>query len=511
MKPLSLIGLCLMLAVVTGARANAVEDEKKAPGPVRAIELRPDDVTTIMAGRGEVTNGLTSATVVSGFDSPRKTVTWTVVAPKADDYSIGLIFSSPEQAKIEVRCGEAVLTAASLTRTWEDRPFYWRQELPGLLRLKAGENQITFRLPDAKEAKNTRPRRRAANNEKPGSQPATEFTLWSIELGTPAARKAQLARAKEIRGDASWMIEGKYGLFVHWSPLGYALHGSEPRALWHQKAVDTFDVQVFANAVERTGAAWITFTMTHGQFYWPGPNQALDKILPGRTTKRDLIGEIIKELDRRGIRTLFYLHNGASGNEDPAWAKAVGAKDADTKRFGDNVEAILRESSLRYGKKLAGYGYVDCSFANDYPLDPPWERWARAIKAGNPAAVVGFSSQRGPTVSPFSELAVTDSGRQMTRLNTALIGPGQQLGDVTPAWWCNMDGWIIKGPMNGKIGTGPREPAQAYVNFFQRMAKEKVPVTINLVITADVTDKHPIFNERCMAVMEEVRKTLRGK
>ena len=511
MKLLCSMCRCLTLAILVREPANAAEEEKKSPGTARVVELRANDVTTIMAGRGEVTKGLTSATVVSGFDSPQKAVTWTVNAPKEDDYAVTLILHAPEQVAIEVRCGDSVLAAKSLPKTWEERPFYWRQEMPGLLHMKAGKNQITLRLPEAKEAKAPKSKTKAPNKDKPGSQPATEFTLWSIELGTPAARKAQNARAKEMRGDSSWMIAGKYGLFVHWSPLGYALDGKEPRSEWHQKAVEMFDVKVFADNVERTGAAWMIFTMTHGKFYWPGPNQALDRIMPGRTTKRDLIGEIITELDRRGIRTLFYLHNGASGNEDPEWAKAVGAKDADTTRFGDNIEAILRESSLRYGKKLAGYGYIDCCFANDYPLDPPWERWARAIKAGNPAAVVGFSSQRGPTVSPFSELAATDGGRRMSRPNTEIIGPGKQLGDVTPAWWCNMDGWVIKAPMNGKIGTGPIESPQAYVSFFQRMAKEKVPVTINMVITADVTDKHPIFNQRCMAVMEDVRKAIRGK
>jgi hypothetical protein len=30
-------------------------------------------------------------------------------------------------------------------------------------------------------------------------------------------------------------------------------------------------------------------------------------------------------------------------------------------------------------------------------------------------------------------------------------------------------------------------------------------------MTADVTDEHPIFNPECMAVMEEVRKAVRGK
>jgi hypothetical protein len=39
------------------------------------------------------------------------------------------------------------------------------------------------------------------------------------------------------------------------------------------------------------------------------------------------------------------------------------------------------------------------------------------------------------------------------------------------------------------------------------MAEEKVPVTINLIMTAE----YPTFHPECMAVMEEVRKTIRGK
>ena len=160
-----------------------------------------------------------------------------------------------------------------------------------------------------------------------------------------------------------------------------------------------------------------------------------------------------------------------------------------------------------------GFGYMDGALAWDYPLNPSWEGWARAIKAGNPNALVGFSSNRGPTVSPFSELAVTDGASELRRPDPQLIGPGRQLGDVTTAWWCLMDrgGWFARRPMNGRISGGPVHSTEDYVDFFQRMAAAKIPVTINLIMTADVTDEHPIFNPQCMAVMEEVRKAIHGK
>ena len=510
------LGLLLLTTFVCAQEAEKAAPSTTTQSSVKVFKLRADGVTAMIASSGALSDNAKrhyrSANVVHGFESPQDTVTWTVSVPKEDDYVIGVLFSKRQQVKLEVSSGDSVLTAPSIIRTWDYRPFFWRQELPGTLHLKAGENQITFRVPDAKPAAAS-----GGNNARRsvrfGQGVTEEFHLFSIELGTAAARKAEVQRAKAIRGDASWMVEGKYGIFVHWSSQSRGFNIGEKRAEWFQKSVEMFDVKVFADAIERTGAAWITFTATHQGFYWPGPNAAIDKISPGRTAKRDLLVEIINELDKRGIRTLFYLHTGYNGYDPKVWRQALGANDADTKRFSDNVESILRECSLRYGEKLMGFGYMDGALAWDYPLQPSWEGWARAIKAGNPKAVVGLSSNRGPVVSPFTELAVTDGGSELRQPELELIGPGQQLGDVIPAWWCLMDqgGWFQNRPMNGRYSGGPTHSTAEYVEFFKRMAEAKIPVTINLILTADVTDDHPIFNPKCMAVMEEVRKAIRGK
>ena len=503
-----LLSTVLILSATTFVYA---QQAKKTPPPAKVFQLRTDGVTAMIASSGALSGNakrhFRSANVVHGFSSPQDTVTWTVIAPKDDDYVVGVLFSKREQTQLEVTSGDSVLTTPSMIRTWDYRPFFWRQELPGTLPLKAGENQITFRLPDVKPVASSR------RSPRFGQGVTEEFHLFSIELGTAAARKAEVQRAKAIRGDVSWMIEGKYGIFVHWSAQSRGFTIDEKRAQWFQESVEIFDVKVFADAIERTGAKWVTFTATHQGFYWPGPNAALDKIAPGRTAKRDLLGEIINELDKRDTRTLFYLHTGYNGYDPVVWREALGAKDADTQRFSDNIEAILRECSQRYGEKLMGFGYMDGALAWDYPLNPSWEGWARAIKAGNPKAVVGLSSNRGPTVSPFTELAVTDGGSELRRPDHQLIGPGKQLGDVTPAWWCLMDrgGWFVNRPMNGRWGPGPVHSTEAYVDFFKRMAEAKIPVTINLIMTADVTDEHPIFNPECMAVMEEVHKAIHGK
>ena len=514
-KRIILLGLLLSttLTLITPLFVCAQESELNARSVAlqhpEVFQLRPDDITTMIAKRGILSGTEKEDQAVWGFDTEDDSVTWIVNAPKEDDYAISVIFSVREQVNMEVSSGESVLRAPSILQTWENRPFLWRQHFPEPLHLKAGENRIRFRLPDAQPVK-------ASGDSGSTKSPrfangvTEDFHLLSIELATPAARKAQVERAMAIRGDTSWMIDGKYGLFVHWSALSYPFYGDQPRAQWFQKSVEMFDVKVFADAVERTGASWVNFTATHKGFYWPAPNAALDKILPGRTSKRDLLGEIIEELDRRGIRTLFYLHTGYNGYESE-FRKASGATDKDRDRFSDNIAAILRDCSLRYGKKLFGFGYIDGALHFDYPLDPHYESWARAIKAGNPSAVVGFSSNRGPVVSPFSELTATDGVGVLRYPDPQLIGPGRQLGDVTTAWWCYMDGWFSRGPMNGQFRRGPKYSTDVYVDFFQRMAARKIPVSINLLMTADVTAEHPIFNPKCMAVMEEVRKAIRGK
>lgn len=480
----------------------------------KVYDLSQRDVTAMVASggiiSGEAKPHFRSANVVHRFQSGKDSVTWTVVAPEAAEYVVNVLFSSLEQTVIEVSSGDTVLSAPSMLPTWKGRPYFWRQELPGTLQLEAGENQITFRLPEIKPTEGGSEDR--DNNPRFGQGMTKAFHLFSIELGTASARQAEIERAQAIRGDASWMVEGKYGIFVHWSSRSHGFNNDKPRADWFQESVEMFDVEVFANAIERTGAAWVTFTATHQGFYWPGPSDAIDRIAPGRTSERDLLGEVIDALDERGIRTLFYLHTGYNGYDPVVWREAVGANDPDPDVFSDNIEAILRECSLRYGEKLMGFGYMDGALAWDYPLNPDWEGWARAIKAGNPKAVVGLSTNRGPMVSPFSELGVTDSASKLSRHDPQHFGAGQQFGDVIPAWWCLMDvgGWYASKPLKGQISGGPEHSTEAYVEFFKEMATEGIPVTINLIMTADVTDKRPIFHPDCMAVMEEVRKAIRG-
>ena len=123
--------LSAALTLITPPVVCAQEPEKIAQSTtlpqVKVFQLRPDDVTTLIASSGSLSDNMTRiSNVVRAFDAPQDTVAWTVNAPKEDDYVVSVLFSMREQTNIEVSSGESVLVAPSLTRTWENRPFFWR-------------------------------------------------------------------------------------------------------------------------------------------------------------------------------------------------------------------------------------------------------------------------------------------------------------------------------------------------------------------------------------------------
>ena len=73
-----------------------------------------------------------------------------------------------------------------------------------------------------------------------------------------------------------------------------------------------------------------------------------------------------------------------------------------------------------------------------------------------------------------------------------------------------MDGWRTRKPFQGAFHDEPRFSKEQYVEYFQKMATARVPVSINLIITQDVTRDRPFFNPKCLEIMKAVRKAVRG-
>ena len=204
------------------------------------------------------------------------------------------------------------------------------------------------------------------------------------------------AMTSQAEADTSWM-RGSFGVSFHWTAKIAEQYGNQD---W-ETVVNAFDVPTFADAVESFGAKHVIFTVAHAWQKLPCPCAALDQILPGRTTTRDLLQEIIDELSKRQIRVVFYYNHSCNHDEDEAWETASGFNDivdaASMAAYAGKVCGIVRELSLRYKTGISAWWFDSASslvkgngsgaaFPDGVAF--PFEDYLAAARAGNPQAAV---------------------------------------------------------------------------------------------------------------------------
>ena len=193
------------------------------------------------------------------------------------------------------------------------------------------------------------------------------------------------------RADTDWFADCRYGITFHWTAQTIPRHGPP---LPFEEAVDSFRLDTFMAAIDASGADYVIFTVAHGLQKLPCPHPVLDSILPGRTTQRDLLGEIADELHRRGKHFIAYYNHSCNQEEDPQWKDAVGYRTPSDGRLAENLMEIVRWMGERYGERMAAWW-----FDSPYSLDPrgpnntvttdmtdysfPWESFTEAAKAGH--------------------------------------------------------------------------------------------------------------------------------
>ena len=209
------------------------------------------------------------------------------------------------------------------------------------------------------------------------------------------------------RADTEWM-KGSFGLSFHWTSGSSCLNGTH---LPYSEAVDGFDIMKVADALSCVGATHCIFTLTHAKQYLAFPNTVLEQLLSGRTTRRDMIGELIEELARRGIRFIAYYNHSCNMGDDPDWETAsgyAGGWKEGLDRFAANILNIVSFTARRYGKGISAW-WFDSSYSVD-PRGPvktihcdmgdwrfPWEQLNEAAKSGNRDCAVTFNAGLGRT------------------------------------------------------------------------------------------------------------------
>ena len=171
----------------------------------------------------------------------------------------------------------------------------------------------------------------------------------------------------------------KYGIFSHYVWNGYGMAACHPKgdgtmAQTIDEFAEAFDVPNYVNQLVEIGAQYVVFTAWHSGTCPMFPSAAMAKWAPGRPSfpKRDLLGDLLEECGKRGVRAFFYCHPYQPVAEP----------------HNDWINDLFAELVDRYGDRLDGLwldeNFQDCT--QDKVVD--YRRLMRTIKERNPDLVL---------------------------------------------------------------------------------------------------------------------------
>jgi len=249
-----------------------------------------------------------------------------------------------------------------------------------------------------------------------------------IASGFLAAQDEQSLRDSHRR--SAWLADGSYGLMIHYLvyPKGKTL---EEISTDLNRLVDQFDLSGFMKQFDASGADWLIFTIGQNSGYYCSPNEYLDRRLPGRTSRRDLLMEIAREVKKRpGKHFVAYLPSEVGS---PSAAAMNGLRNVfgwppTDSTFRKNYCEFIRDYSVKLGKLCDGWWYDGATKIVDVPERfGDFSDWLAASRAGNPDAVVAFNA--GPSAGAATAKEDYIAGETF-ELPAELVPAGQYVDDV---------------------------------------------------------------------------------
>jgi len=229
-----------------------------------------------------------------------------------------------------------------------------------------------------------------------------------------------------------WLQKTGFGLMFHYE--AFRNHTSAS----YNKTIDSFDVARFGDAVKSTRCGHVIFVIGQHWGKYCAPNSVYEKLLGVKsgvwTSKRDLILEIGRELQKRGIRLVIYMTARApmrhyeiikamgdtlpSINGKPAGPKVNpmshprkvkgfrrSENQAPNPVFLKNWGEVCGEWSKRYGKLVSGWwfdGYkmeMKEAYEGLKKEKHNIDTWVAAVRSGNPSAELAFNAGAHPILS----------------------------------------------------------------------------------------------------------------
>ena len=189
-----------------------------------------------------------------------------------------------------------------------------------------------------------------------------------------------------------WFKAAGWGVFTHY------LTGPEMSAEEWNRRVKAFDVAGLAAQLAEIGTKYYYITLGQNSGHYCSPNATYDSyvgIKPSKCSTRDLVADLYQALHPKGIKLLVYLPAGAP-DQDPAAVERLEWHNGPhrNREFQIKWEAVIREWSLRWGKKVAGWWFDGCYWPDEmyrFPDPPNFATFAAAARAGNPQSIVAFN------------------------------------------------------------------------------------------------------------------------
>jgi len=417
----------------------------------------------------------------SSIDSGPYSFKWNAKAMEKGNYDVTGIVAG-EDAKLILACNKKTNTEVKAQKDWSRIPL-------GTIELTKGINQIEIEIKADKVVK-----------------------LSSIELTQPVTKEIMMNMALHERCNANWFKDAGYGLMFQWTNRATPKSGNVIKD-WEDKVKD-FDIDAFIEMVEQSGAAYVIWSITWGQQYISAPIKALDKLIEGRTTKRDLLGEIANRLHDREIKLIFYYHYGYDcyHSKDSTWLKASGGYDKDKTKLYKNISNIIAEVGIRYGDKLHGWffdgaqRYYDSHFdgSSDGILSASFREISQAARSGNAHRIIAYNSWILPRSTEFQDYYAGEGLQEFNKLQEGIFPSGKHKGLMAHTCfplekrWGHID-W------NTKISK-PKYSIDQLVEYISYAQKNKYPLSINLEMYEDGT-----VSPHSYGLLEKVRIKIREK
>lgn len=444
------------------------------PGASAGDELPPNALRIDPAARNVLSTGLAQRSPevqpytanfmllwanTSGKNS--ETMKWSLLAPADGEYAVEALVKA-RSGRLNLRANDAPVSSFTVKAPG------WDRVKLGTVLLAEGENILELEIP--------------AGNP---------VSISTLEIVRPEIAGKNLADAMAMRRTPDWFKDAGHGLMFQWTNRATPPAGDiKP---WNQK-VDDFNLDHLFRLVDQSGASFVIWSVTWGEQYISAPIQSLERILPGRTTKRDLLAELADGLESRGVRLIFYYHYGYDcyHSKDPVWMEASGGYLPDkTKLFG-NIEGVLAELGDRYGDKLdgwfldGGHRYYDTRFDGSPSAGPstaPFRKLALAARKGNDGRVLCFNSWILPRLTEYQDYFAGEGQLLHDGLEQGVFKDGSQKGLMAFGCFTLESKW---GRTDKNIPIAPpRYSAEDLIQKITHARKNRYPIAINLEMYED--------------------------